>query len=210
MDRIALQILEDGWEQDGRVLRQAVATLHARLGESTDGRWAAAAFELNRIYNIMEKAFERLCQTFENHLEKTGRYHDTRRALLMTPSSSGSRSNSRAFALLFCRPMPFGTFASSRASGISFVMLMTSISTRSASRRPPKTRFAASAASTAGASRSWRKSAAAIATRWTPRSERIAGLADGGPAWQAKVRVFVVAGPEVRLEHFAESANGEG
>jgi hypothetical protein len=77
MDRIALQILEDGWEQDGRVLRQAVATLHARLGESTDGRWAAAAFELNRIYNIMEKAFERLCQTFENHLEKTGRYHDT-------------------------------------------------------------------------------------------------------------------------------------
>jgi hypothetical protein len=77
MDRIALQILEDGWEQDGRVLRQAAATLQARLGESTDGRWAAAAFEINRIYNIMEKAFERLCQTFENHLEKTGRYHDT-------------------------------------------------------------------------------------------------------------------------------------
>ena len=25
----------------------------------------------------MEKAFERLCEAFENHLEKTGRYHDT-------------------------------------------------------------------------------------------------------------------------------------
>lgn len=77
MDRIALQILEDGWEQDGRVMRRAVGLLEERLRESTDGRWAAAAFEINRIYNILEKAFERLCESFENHLEKTGRYHDT-------------------------------------------------------------------------------------------------------------------------------------
>lgn len=77
MDRIALQILEDGWEQDGRVMRRAVGLLEERLAESTDGRWAAAAFEINRIYNILEKAFERLCESFENHLEKTGRYHDT-------------------------------------------------------------------------------------------------------------------------------------
>jgi len=77
MDRIALQILEDGWEQDGRAMRRALATLRERLSESTDGRWAAAAFEINRIYNILEKSFERLCETFENHLEKTGRYHDT-------------------------------------------------------------------------------------------------------------------------------------
>jgi len=77
MDRIALQILEDGWEQDGRAMRRALATLRERLSESTDGRWAAAAFEINRIYNILEKSFERLCESFENHLEKTGRYHDT-------------------------------------------------------------------------------------------------------------------------------------
>lgn len=77
MDRIALQILEDGWEQDGRVMQRAVGLLEERLAESTDGRWAAAAFEINRIYNILEKAFERLCESFENHLEKTGRYHDT-------------------------------------------------------------------------------------------------------------------------------------
>lgn len=77
MDRIALQILEDGWEQDGRAMRRAVGILGARLAESTDGRWAAAAFEINRIYNILEKAFERLCESFENHLKKTGRYHDT-------------------------------------------------------------------------------------------------------------------------------------
>jgi len=42
MDRIALQILEDGWEQDGRAMRRAIATLRDRLAESTDGRWAAA------------------------------------------------------------------------------------------------------------------------------------------------------------------------
>ena len=77
MDRIALQILEDGWEPDGRAMRRAIATLRDRLAESTDGRWAAAAFEINRIYNILEKAFERLCESFENHLEKIGKYHDT-------------------------------------------------------------------------------------------------------------------------------------
>lgn len=77
MDRIALQILEDSWKQDARVMHRATETLAARLGEQAEGRWAAAAFEINRIYNIMEKAFERLCEAFENHFEKTGRYHDS-------------------------------------------------------------------------------------------------------------------------------------
>lgn len=77
MDRIALQILEDGWEQDARVMRRAAEILESRLRDSTESRWAAAAFEINRIYNILEKAFERLCEGFENHLQKTGRYHDT-------------------------------------------------------------------------------------------------------------------------------------
>lgn len=77
MDRIALQILEDGWEQDARVMQRAIEILQTRLCESAESRWAAAAFEINRTYNILEKAFERLCETFENHLEKTGRYHDT-------------------------------------------------------------------------------------------------------------------------------------
>ena len=42
MDRIALQILEDGLEQDGRAMQRAVALLQVRLAEPTDGRWAAA------------------------------------------------------------------------------------------------------------------------------------------------------------------------
>ena len=77
MDRIALQILEDSWKHDARVMQRATDTLQLRLQEQTDGRWAAAAFEINRIYNIMEKAFERLCEAFENHFEKSGRYHDS-------------------------------------------------------------------------------------------------------------------------------------
>lgn len=47
MDRIALQILEDGCEQDGRAMRRLIATLRDRLAESTDGRWAAAATATN-------------------------------------------------------------------------------------------------------------------------------------------------------------------
>ena len=58
MERIALQILEDGWDQDGRSMRRAVGILRERLAESTDGRWAAAAFEINRIYNILEMIAE--------------------------------------------------------------------------------------------------------------------------------------------------------
>jgi hypothetical protein len=76
MDRIALQILEDGWLEDARIMAAAVATMRERLAESTAGRHAAAAFEINRIYNILEKAFERLCESFENHLGQSGRYHE--------------------------------------------------------------------------------------------------------------------------------------
>jgi hypothetical protein len=70
MDRIALQILEDGWEQDGRAMHRALGILRNRLAESTDDRWAAAAFEINRIYNILEKAahcvagFDGWCRSF--------------------------------------------------------------------------------------------------------------------------------------------------
>jgi hypothetical protein len=76
MDRIALQILEDGWREDARILAVAAATMRDRLAEASAGRHAAAGFEINRIYNIMEKSFERLCETFENHLDKSGRYHE--------------------------------------------------------------------------------------------------------------------------------------
>jgi len=155
MDRIALQILEDGWEQDGRAMRRAVGILKDRLAESTDGRWAAAAFEINRIYNILEKAFERLCESFENHLEKTGRYHDTliERVTL----------DLRAFARRSCLPTRCETSANSRVFAICFAMRTTSTSIPSASRPPPKMRPTASMASTAGAGRFSKRSANGMA-----------------------------------------------
>jgi CRISPR/Cas system CSM-associated protein Csm2 small subunit len=76
MDRIALQILEDGWAEDARVMTAAEKTMRERLAEPSAGRHAAAAFKINRIYNILEKSFERLCETFENHLDRSGRYHE--------------------------------------------------------------------------------------------------------------------------------------
>jgi len=76
MDPIAIQILEEGWQKDAEVLAKIHGLMQARLSESTDGRWAATAYELNRFYNVLEKSFERLCETFENHFEKTGSYHE--------------------------------------------------------------------------------------------------------------------------------------
>ena len=46
------------------------------MAEESEGRWAATAFELNRFFNVLEKSFERLCETFENHFEKGGSYHE--------------------------------------------------------------------------------------------------------------------------------------
>lgn len=48
MDRIALQILEDGWEQDARVMRRAGEILESRLRDSTDSRWAARPQPVSR------------------------------------------------------------------------------------------------------------------------------------------------------------------
>lgn len=76
MDPIAIQVLEDGWRKDAGVLRSAVESMRNHLGEGNECRWAAAAYELNRFFNVLEKSFERLCETFENHFEKSGSYHE--------------------------------------------------------------------------------------------------------------------------------------
>jgi len=76
MDPVAIQILEDGWRKDARVLAGAVDTMRSCLAEDAGGRLAATAYELNRFFNVLEKSFERLCETFENHFEKGGSYHE--------------------------------------------------------------------------------------------------------------------------------------
>lgn len=76
MDPVAIQILEDGWRKDAGVLQSSVDIMRHRLAEESEARWAATAYEINRFFNVLEKSFERLCVTFENHFEKGGSYHE--------------------------------------------------------------------------------------------------------------------------------------
>jgi hypothetical protein len=76
MDPIAIQILADELHKDASVLAGAAARAREHFAEPSTGRLAAAGFELNRLYNVLEKSFERICEAFENHLEKRGDYHE--------------------------------------------------------------------------------------------------------------------------------------
>src|SRR5437868_1156927 len=44
--------------------------------QESPGHLEACAYELARFYNILEKMLERICDGFENHLEKRGDYHE--------------------------------------------------------------------------------------------------------------------------------------
>jgi hypothetical protein len=76
MDRIGLAILEQELKADAAVMAEAAALAGARLADSHPGHLSAAGYELNRLYNVLEKSFERLCEAFENHFEKAGDYHE--------------------------------------------------------------------------------------------------------------------------------------
>lgn len=76
MDTVMLHILCRELEEDHKVLLDASAKAAERLVARHPGHLEAAAFELNRAYNVLEKAFERVCGAFENHFEKRGDYHE--------------------------------------------------------------------------------------------------------------------------------------
>ncbi|NCA11403.1 hypothetical protein EBR56_06285 [bacterium] len=76
MDRIALAILEQELKADAAVMAEAAELAGARLADPHPGHLSAAGYELNRMYNVLEKSFERLCEAFENHFEKAGDYHE--------------------------------------------------------------------------------------------------------------------------------------
>jgi len=76
MDRIALEILHEGLKQDAAVIQIAATLARKRLEQQNPGHLAACGFELHRLYNVLEKSFERVCEAFENHFEKRGDYHE--------------------------------------------------------------------------------------------------------------------------------------
>src|SRR5690242_4430029 len=76
MDAIGLEVLLREIAADLTVMQEASKRAQMRLAERGAGFAEAAAFELNRHYNVMEKIFERVCEGFENHFERRGDFHE--------------------------------------------------------------------------------------------------------------------------------------
>ena len=76
MDAIGLGVLLKEIDADCIVIQNAARKAQARLKHGTEGRLEACAFELARLYNVVEKILERVCRGFENHFDKRGDYHE--------------------------------------------------------------------------------------------------------------------------------------
>lgn len=76
MDALGLTILIKEIEADSRVIHDAARKAQIRVGETADGHLEACAYELARLYTVLEKILERVCASFENHFDKRGDYHE--------------------------------------------------------------------------------------------------------------------------------------
>ena len=90
MDRIGLEILHQELLADARVLHDSAIAARMRLTQTFTGSSEACGYQLNRFYNILERGFERICESFENHFEKRGDYHE-KLIMRMTLSLPGIR-----------------------------------------------------------------------------------------------------------------------
>lgn len=76
MDAVGLTVMLKEIEADCAVIQDAAHKAQVRLGDSTDGRLEACAYELARLYNVLEKVLERICHGFENHFDKRDDHHE--------------------------------------------------------------------------------------------------------------------------------------
>ena len=76
MDAAGLTILLKELEVDCAVARDAAHRAALRVGETSPGHLEACAYELARVYNVIERMLERVCEEFENHLENRGDHHE--------------------------------------------------------------------------------------------------------------------------------------
>ena len=90
MDRIGLEILHQELLADARVLQESSMAARARLSQTVTGSTESCGYQLNRFYNNLERGFERICESFENHFEKRGDYHE-KLIMRMTLSLQGIR-----------------------------------------------------------------------------------------------------------------------
>ena len=76
MDAVGLEVLMRELAADCAVLAGAAANAIQWIGQPAPGRLEACAYEMNRFYTVLERSLERVCENFENHLEKSGSYHE--------------------------------------------------------------------------------------------------------------------------------------
>lgn len=76
MDAVALSILMREIAADRAVLADAAGNASQWIEQPALGRLEACAYEMNRFYTVLERILERICEAFENHLERSGNYHD--------------------------------------------------------------------------------------------------------------------------------------
>jgi hypothetical protein len=76
MDAAGLTVLLKEMEADCAVAGDAGRKAAERIRQDMPGHLEACAYELARFYNVLEKMLERICEGFENHLEKRGDYHE--------------------------------------------------------------------------------------------------------------------------------------
>ena len=76
MDPAGLSILLKELEADCAVAGDAGHKAAIRIQQETPGHLEACAYELARFYGVLDKMLERICEAFENHLEKRGDYHE--------------------------------------------------------------------------------------------------------------------------------------
>ena len=76
MDAIGLTILSRELAADCAVLTGALDNAADWIRQPGVGRLEACAYEMNRFYTVLERMLERICRSFENHLERNGNYHE--------------------------------------------------------------------------------------------------------------------------------------
>ncbi len=98
MDRIALEILGRELQADAVVLADAARKAADRLEAACPGHLESCAFELHRLYNVVEKSLERICSAFE----KRGNFHERllERMVLNLPGTRPPFLSESARALL--------------------------------------------------------------------------------------------------------------
>ena len=75
MDELTLAVLKAEVAEDCRVLAETARLARARIGDASDPELEACAFQLARLYNIIEQMALRIAKAFENNIDDEQGWH---------------------------------------------------------------------------------------------------------------------------------------